>query len=88
MKNSQIDKAYNMEIVALIKSGVEPEEAKKIADSHVGNYTKLVKEVAEEDAKEKETARKQNAYARVLSARIKAGEKPEDVVEDMKDFEI
>jgi hypothetical protein len=86
MKNKTNQNAYNAELVALIKSGVKPEEAKKIADSHVGNYEKVVKQVAKERAEERELSAKQRQYADVLSARIKSGEKPSDVVEDMRTF--
>ncbi len=76
---------YEQEIVALIKSGVEPAEAKRIADAHLaaGNYDKIVEQVAKERKDEKEL----QAYARTLSARIKAGENPQDVVNDMKNNE-
>ena len=76
---------YEQEIVALIKSGVEPAEAKKIADAHLaaGNYDKIIEKVAKDRKDEKEL----QSYARKLSARIKAGENPQDVVNDMKDDE-
>ena len=76
---------YEQELVALIKSGVEPAEAKKTADAHLaaGNYDKIIQQVAQERKDEK----KLQAYARVLSARIKAGENPQDVVNDMKNSE-
>ncbi len=76
---------YEQELVALIKSGVEPAEAKKIADAHLaaGNYDKIIEQVAKERKEEKEL----QAYARTLSARIKAGENPQDVVNDMKNNE-
>ncbi len=77
---------YEQEIVALIKSGVEPAEAKKIADAHLaaGNYDKIIDQVAKERKDEKEL----QAYARTLSARIHAGEDPQDVVNDMKNDEL
>lgn len=76
---------YEQELVALIKSGIEPKEAKKIADAHLasGNYDKIIEQVAQERKEDKEL----QAYARILSARIKSGENPHDVVEDMQDFE-
>lgn len=76
---------YEQEIVALIKSGVEPAEAKKIADTHLaaGNYDKIIEQVA----KERKDEQKLQAYARTLSARIRAGEDPQDVVSDMKNDE-
>ena len=76
---------YEQELVALIKSGVEPAEAKKIADAHLaaGNYDKIIEQVAKERKEEEEL----QAYARTLSARIKAGENPQDVVNDMKNNE-
>ena len=77
---------YEQEMVALIKSGVEPVEAKKIADAHLaaGNYDKTIDQVAKERKDEKEL----QAYARTLSARIHAGEDPQDVVNDMKNDEL
>lgn len=85
MKNKNFS-AYNNELVALIKSGVKPEEAKKIADSHAGNYHQSVEQIATKRKKEKEMNKYQNEYARILSARINAGEKPEYVVKDMENF--
>ena len=84
MKNKNFS-AYNNELVALIKSGVKPEEAKKIADSHAWNYYQSVEQIAAE-RKEKEMNKYQNEYARILSVRINAGEKPEYVVKDMENF--
>ena len=83
LKNNNI--YYEQELVALIKSGVEPAEAKKIADAHLaaGNYDKIIEQVAKERKEEEEL----QAYARTLSARIKAGENPQDVVNDMKNNE-
>ena len=76
---------YEQEIVALIKSGVEPAEAKKIADAHLAadNYDKNIEQVAKERKDEKEL----QAYAQTLSARIRAGEEPQDVVNDMNNHE-
>ncbi len=77
---------YEQEIVALIKSGVDPAQAKEIADTHLteGNYDKIIDQVAKERQNEKEL----QAYARILSARIHAGEDPQDVVSDMKNDEF
>ena len=46
---------YGQEIVSLIKSGVDPAEAKKIADAHLasGNYDKIIQQVAKERNDEK-----------------------------------
>ena len=76
---------YEQELVALIKSGITPAEAKKTADAHLtaGNYDKIMQQVAQERKDEK----KLQAFARVLSARINAGENPQDVVNDMKNSE-
>ncbi len=64
---------------------VKPAEAKRIADAHfaAGNYDKNIEQVAKERKDEKEL----QAYARALSARIKAGENPRDVVNDMNNHE-
>ena len=76
---------YEQELVALIKSGVEPDKAKKIADEHLasGIYDEVLKQVAKERQKDE----KHQAYARILTARIRGGENPQDVVKDMKNFE-
>ncbi len=78
--------AYNRELVSLIKSGVNPEDAKKIADSHIGNYDKVVEKVNEErkacKAKRKEEKEEYEKATR-LSARIKAGDNPESAYQDM-----
>lgn len=76
---------YEQELVALIKSGVSPEEAKKIADSHIanGSYSEASKQVSKERKEDEEL----QGYARILSARIKSGEKPQYVVEDMAEHE-
>ena len=86
MENKQNNDAYAREISSLIASGVKPEDAKKIADSHYENYGKVVKKVADERklCKEKaEAVKKEYEKATQLSARIKAGEKPEPAFEDM-----
>lgn len=86
MENKQNNDAYAREISSLIASGVKPEDAKKIADSHYGNYGKVVKKVAEEReiCKAKSKAVKQEyEKATQLTARIKAGENPESAFEDM-----
>jgi hypothetical protein len=51
MKTTNNQNAYNNELVALIKSGLTPKEAKEIADSHFGNYEKVVNQIAEERKK-------------------------------------
>lgn len=70
--------AYNSELVALIKAGYSPEEAKSIADSHIGNYDEVVKQVASERKSEKEFNTSLFHYANELVALIKAGHSPED----------
>ncbi len=85
---TKYNEAYNRELVALIKSGVKPEEAIKIAESHIGNYDKVVEQIAKERADEKTLTAKQRKYANILKDRIKAGENPEDVVEDMNDLDM
>lgn len=88
MKKNKTNDAYNRELVSLIKSGIDPVEAKRIADSHIGNYEKVVAQVEEERKADKANRQHQNAYVRILAARINGGEKPEDVVKDMEDFEL
>ena len=77
---------YEQEIVALIKSGVEPAEAKKIADAHLaaGNYDKIIEQVADERKQKREDNEALQRYTSELSARIRAGEDPQIVVNDMK----
>lgn len=81
---------YPLTVIALalglfIKSGVEPDKAKKIADEHLasGIYDEVLKQVAKERQKDE----KHQDYARILTARIRGGENPQDVVKDMKNFE-
>jgi hypothetical protein len=92
MKNSENLNAYSREISALINSGVAPEKAKKIADAHESenNYNKCKEQIAEQrlaDKRRRCAKKEQDAklrqYASILSARIKNGENPTDVVEDM-----
>ena len=80
---------YEQEIVALIKSGVEPAEAKKIADAHLaaGNYDKIIKQVADERKQKRKDDEALQRYTSELSARIKGGENPEDVVREMNERE-
>ena len=80
---------YEQEIVALIKSGVEPAEAKKIADTHLaaGNYNKIIEQVAKVRKQKREEDEALQRYTSELSARIRAGEDPQDVVSDMKNDE-
>ena len=80
---------YEQELVALIKSGVEPAEAKKIADAHLaaGNYDKIIKQVADERKQKREDDEALQRYTSELSARIKRGENPEDVVSDISERE-
>lgn len=91
MENKQNNEAYARELTSLIASGIKSEEAKKIADSHYGNYSK----VAEEIAKERESCRKKSklekqeyAKAAQLTARIKAGENPQSAYQDMYEKEL
>lgn len=80
--------AYSGELVALIKSGVHPSKAVKVADSHKGNSEEVEHEIAQLRANEKNENAYQNAYIRVQTAKIKNGEDPHDVVEDMKNFTL
>ncbi len=89
MKNKSSIDAFYRELTTLItKVGVAPEKALEIAKSHFGNYDKLVKQIAKERKDEKEQNLKLRKYAQVLQARINGGEKPEDVVKDMEDYEL
>lgn len=82
MSKSKNDFYYIRELDALIDLGVKPEKAKEITDRHLadGNYDKVLQQVEKERVEEEQL----QAYARRISARIKAGEKPEDVVNDLK----
>jgi Skp family chaperone for outer membrane proteins len=97
MKYSENLYAYSRELSALISSGVDPEEAKAIADAHESenNYNKCKEQIAEQRKADKRRRRekkeqneKLNKYARALTARIVSGENPTDVVEDMEGLEM
>jgi hypothetical protein len=95
MENKDFETIYSQMLMAHIKEGCTPEEAVAITNNEIKNYDKVTQEIAIE-RKQAALARKekrqlsanQRKYADILSARIKAGEKPSDVVEDMKNFEM
>lgn len=84
MDNKRKNNSYNSELISLIKSGVKPEEAVKIADSHVGNCEKAIEQVAEERKIENETLAEQTKIANNVKTRIVNNhEKPEAIVNDL-----